>query len=413
MDTLTLTRTEADSAEKIQQAIDRAAARGGRVALPEIDLVLDRGLELRSGVELAGRGEKTVLRKGPGRVYPLTGYHNYGMRDVPVQDPAGLTKGMTVSVLDNLRRGFYETFARIEWIDGQWVGLDRGIEADYTADQSPRLTTAYPLIFGHGIRNAAVRDMVLDGRRQDQEAPMGGCRGAGVYFCQSRDVEVSGVTLSDYHGEGLGFQMCRDVRILRSRFVRNSGNGLHPGAGSTNCLFEDCESRYNDKCGFFFCVRATHITVSRCTFEANGIGVSIGTRDCRNRIESCRMTRNNGPGVLARPAARPVEVHSVEVIDCRIEDNCQSEGEGQVAVLSDAHDVIIEGNRIAGSAQRPGPGVFAAPTAARIWCSGNRFDGCSPDVQAAAAALAESRPQIVCGYGTAPPEAFRHLGAGQ
>ena len=85
-------------------------------------LSLGRGLELHSGVELVGQGEGTILRKGPGRVYPLSGYHNYGMCDVPLVSAAGLAVGMTVSVLDDERLGFYETFARISWIDGHWVG---------------------------------------------------------------------------------------------------------------------------------------------------------------------------------------------------------------------------------------------------------------------------------------------------
>ena len=91
---------ECTSAAAIQAAI-AAAAPGEVVQLPELDLTLDRGLEIPSGVELRGRGQHTVLRKGPSRVYPLTGYHNYGMRDVPLQSAAGLAVGMTVSVLDD------------------------------------------------------------------------------------------------------------------------------------------------------------------------------------------------------------------------------------------------------------------------------------------------------------------------
>ena len=34
-------------------------------------------------------------------------------------------------------------------------------------------------------------------------------------------------------GEGLGFQMCSHGPIRGCRFTRNTGNGFHPGAGST------------------------------------------------------------------------------------------------------------------------------------------------------------------------------------
>ena len=157
---------ECAAAASIQDAIDAVARTGGgRVILPALDLELDRGLELRSGTELVGQGERTVLRKASGRVYSLTGYHNYGMCDVPLVSTAGLAPGMTVSVYDRPRRGFYSTFVRLTWVEPGWVGLDHGIEADYAADQEPVLTTAFPLVFGHGIAAAAVRDLAIVGNK--------------------------------------------------------------------------------------------------------------------------------------------------------------------------------------------------------------------------------------------------------
>jgi len=411
MITRELSPSEASGAAAIQAAIDDMAATGGVLVLPEMDLTVDRGIELRSGVEIRGRGDKTVLRKGPGRVYPLTGYHNYGMCDAPVKSPAGLEVGMTVSIHDNLRRGFYETFARIAWLDGEWVGLDHGIEADYSADEEPRLTTAYPLIFGHGIEHAAVRDLCLDGRRDDQECAMGGCRGGAVYFAKSRDVAVANVALRDYHGEGIGFQMCRDVRIRSCRVAGCSGNGIHPGAGSTNCLIEDCASEDNEKSGFYFCVRANHITVSRCVFEANGNGVSMGTRDCRNVVDACRIAGNRGPGILVRKAPSPCDAHSCLIRNCAIEGNCAEEGEGQIEIAEGAHDLIFRLNRIASSPERKGPGLAIAPGARRVHLDENSFSNCAPSAQADEASLTGTPPDIECGYGTAPETAYRHLAA--
>ena len=408
MPTRELTRVEAGSAAAIQAVIDSLAGQGGRIVLPEMDITLDRGIELRSGVELAGRGERTVLRKGPGRVYPLTGYHNYGMADVPLQSTARLAVGMTVSVHDNVRKGFYETFARITWIDGNWVGLDHGIEADYAEQEAPRLTTAYPMIFGHRIRDAAVRDLTLDGRRQDQDEDMGGCRGSCVYLYQSRDVEVCGVRERDYLGEGLGFQMCRDIDIRNCRFTGNSGNGMHPGAGSTNARFEDCVSTDNGKSGFYFCVRANHITVRGCTLERNANGVSIGTRDCHNLIESCRIADNKGPGVLARFTPESCRVHSCIVRNCDLAGNTTEEGEGQIAVLSGAHDLLVSGNRVT-TPDRGTPAIYVEPGCRGVCCVGNEVHGPGAPVQAPPDSLTDQAPAVVCGHGTATGRDYRHL----
>jgi hypothetical protein len=397
---------EAASAAQIQAAIDEVAqGGGGRVVLPAMDLELDRGLALRSGIELCGQGPDTILRKGPGRIYPFSGYHNYGMCDAPLLSTEGLDVGMTVSLHDGRTHGgFYETFATITWIEGDWVGLDHGIEADYRAEDAPCLTTVYPLVFAHDARQIALRDMHLEGNRAAQEKGMGGCRGSAVYFARSRDIEVSNVSECDYHGEGLGFQMCRDVQIIDCRFDGNSGNGLHPGAGSTNACFAGCVADNNDKAGFFFCVRANHITVADCSFRGNRLGMSIGTRDCHNAISGCTLENNRGPGVLVRKSPRPVEVHSIRIERCRVSGNAAEEGRGQIELTSDAHDLVVRDCEIGGGAC----GIYVEETVGGVYLADNRID-CATSVQVDVASIAAVCPELEVGYGTADESIFLHL----
>ncbi len=401
-----LSQKQAGSAAAIQRALDELATTGGRLVLPEMDLELDRSLRLHSGVELVGQGPTTVLRKGPGRVYPLSGYHNYGMADVPLVDASGLEVGMTVSIHDNRTHGgFYETFATITWIEDNWVGLDHGIEADYSGSEQPCLTTVYPLVWGNYVRGAALRDLHLEGNRAANAKGMGGCRGAAVYFGNSRDLEITGVSERDYFGEGLGFQMCRDVRVLHCRFDENTGNGLHPGAGSTNALLEDCVGEGNGRSGFFFCVRANHITVRRGIFRGNQLGISIGTRDCYNLVEDCEVEANRGAGILVRQGSHPVEVHSCLIRRCRIEGNALQEGQGQVEIWGEAHDLIFADNRIGGGKA----GVWVHENARSIYLDNNHYHLCHPEVVAGPLGLRYSMPQFEHGYGTAGESAFRHL----
>ncbi|MCC7261125.1 MAG: right-handed parallel beta-helix repeat-containing protein [Candidatus Latescibacteria bacterium] len=401
-----LNSEDARSAAAIQCALDALAPTGGRLVLPELDLELDRGLRLHSGVELVGQGPKTVLRKGPGRVYPLSGYHNYGMADVPLIDAGGLEVGMTVSIHDNRTHGgFYETFATITWIEGNWVGLDHGIEADYSGSEQPCLTTVHPLVWGNHVRGAALRDLHLEGNRAGNAKGMGGCRGAAVYFGNSQDLEITGVTERDYFGEGLGFQMCRDVVVRHCRFDGNTGNGLHPGAGSTNALLEDCAGEGNGRSGFFFCVRANHITLRRGLFRRNQLGVSIGTRDCYNLVEDCEMVDNRGAGILVRQGPQPVEVHSCLIQRCRIEGNALQEGQAQVEIWGEAHDLILADNHIGGGKA----GIWVAENARSIFLENNHYSLVHPEVIAGPLGLSYQRPRFEHGYGTAGPTAFRHL----
>jgi parallel beta-helix repeat protein len=409
---ITLTPAQAASATLIQNAIDSLGDSGGRVILPEIDLILDRGIELRSNVELVGQGEQTILRKAPGRVYPLSGYHNYGMLDVPLMFTDGLEPGMTVAIRDDRHGGFFETFSRITWVDGTWVGLDTGLHSDYHADLNPVLLTSFPLVYGLGVENIAVRNLCLDGNRKEQPAGIGGCRGAAVYFIKSSHIEVSGVKEEGYEGEGLGFQMCKYVTICNCHFANNSGNGYHPGAGSTAVMFENCIATANDAAGFFFCVRANHITVKNCTFKENTrCGISVGTRDSYNLIDSCRIFDNAGPGILFRAASRPVEVRECRVTQCHITGNSSTSGWGQIDVLGDAHDLVFERNVISGLPDRLVAGIYLASSTEHIWLEGNQIQGCSPAVIGGERNLASAPVSIKCGLDAVEERYFRHLTA--
>ena len=406
-----LAQETAASAAGIQQAIDSLGRVGGRVVLPDVEIVLDRGLQMRSNVELVGQGQGTVLRHKQGRLYPVAGYHNYGMHDVPLQFTEGLEPGMTVTIRDNVHGGFFETFARITWVDGNWVGLDCGLHSDYVAEAEPILITSFPLIFGLGVENVVVRDLCLDGNRAEQPQGIGACRGAALFWIGSHHITVSNVQENRFAGEGLGFQMCSHVYIRQCRCAENAGNGFHPGAGSTAALFDDCVAERNDMAGFFFCVRANHITVRNSAFVQNAAsGVSVGTRDCHNRVEGCRMADNGGPGVLFRATARPVEVHSCSVSRCSIVGNARKTGRGQIEILGDVHDLVIKENRIVGLLGTERAGVYVARSAERVWLEDNRIEECFPTTVADAACLAAAEPTLECGLEAVRPADLRHLG---
>jgi hypothetical protein len=404
-----MTSGEAESAAVIQDAIDALGPAGGRVILPPGEIVLDRGIELPSHVTLEGQGASTVLRKAPGHIYPLTGYHNYGMRDVPLTTTEGLVPGMTVAIRDDQHGGFYETFARITWVEETWVGLDRGLHSDYRADMDPVLVTSYPLIFAIGAEDVAVRNLALDGNRDQQPAGIGACRGAALYALRTRGLTVTGVEERAFKGEGLGFQMCSDVHIADCRFADNTGNGYHPGAGSTGVRFDRCVAADNGAAGFFFCVRANHVTVRDSTFVANRVcGVSVGTRDSHNLLERCAMKDNDGPGLLFRETEEPVAMHDCRIAGCKISGNAGVSGHGQVDVLGEAHDLELVRNEIRGSVSSK-PGIFVSPSAHHVRISGNHITDCNPDVDALSASLEAGPLSLECGADSVRPHHTRHL----
>ena len=182
---------------------------------------------------------------------------------------------------------------------------------------------------------------------------------------------------------------------------------MHPGAGSTNVLFEGCGGTNNKRAGLFFCVRANHISVRQCDFKENGLGISIGTRDCHNLIEQCRIEHNDGPGLLLRSTPRPTEAHGIMVRDCLIRANASKEGRGQVELTGDAHELVFSGNQLDGSAATAG--IIVDTTVLGVYLVNNQFSACSTEIVAAESSLVERPPVINYGYGQADEIAFRHL----
>ena len=179
--------------------------------------------------------------------------------------------------------------------------------------------------------------------------------------------------------------------------------------------------------GFFFCVRATRITVTGCTLARNNTGVSIGTRDCYNHIDGCTVVNNQSAGVFVRPTPVPTEVHSILIEGCVISGNGKTSGgsdsghdDAQVVITSDAHDIVLVGNVIErGIAMAASIGLLSTENVTAVALQGNNFgdDLVADTAELGAAELVHSTsalpPAFECGY--AAPEAprdgvwFRHL----
>ncbi len=395
----------AENEEKInaaymQKIIDTLAkSGGGTLQLPAGDFMLDRGLRLYDSITIAGSAEGTILRKTPGKIYPLAGYHNYGMHDIPLLSTDGLETGMTVYITDDRTGGFHETIATITWVNDGWIGIDQGIRNDLSADANPCAITQYPLIWADGASNIKIKNLTIEGEKQSDPFELGSCRGGAIYFINCANAEVNKVTVNNFAGEGISFQMCRSVRILNSNFTNNRGNGLHPGAGSTDVLFDNCIADNNERYGFFFCVRANHVTVRNCKFRHNHVGMSLGARDCYNLIENCVIENNHEGGISTRPDPCPIEVHSCVIRNSRVADNgCNP----QIELLGPIHDIAIENCEITGS----NLAVYINAEAQHIYLKDNKYKG---EIIADTKSLINEMPEIKFGCESVEINDFRHL----
>jgi hypothetical protein len=285
----------------IQQAVDAAAAAGGgTVVVPSGVWEMRDALRLRSGVRVVGR-EGAVLRKAPSAESRIPAFLGYGHYEIIVEEPDKFPVGTGVHVFDSGAHGFYTTVATVIGREGDRLFINRMLNHDYHLRKDARAVSVFPLVEAAGACDAAVENLVLDGRADAQSMTLNGCRGGGVFLIGSRRVAVRGVEVRNYRGDAVSFQQCTDVLIATCHIHDNTGTGLHPGSGSVRYVMQDNRVHDNGGCGIYYCLRTTHSICRRNVFRANGReGISIGERDTDHLIEGNTVTGNAGEGVLWR-----------------------------------------------------------------------------------------------------------------
>jgi len=331
MTTVTVQPT-CESGRGIQDAIDRVAAAGGGVVQVPAGLYrLDNAVRLRSRVRLVGE-PGARLRKIPSVSSRIPDYLGYGHYEITVENPDRFQVGMGIHILDDLSMGFYTTVATIVGIDGERLFIDRMLNHDYGPGAHARAVTAFSLIEADRVEDAAIENLELDGNRDEETFALNGCRGAGLFIYQSRQVQVRQVEIHDYRGDAISFQQNLDIAVEGCHLHHNSGGGIHPGSGSVRYLLQNNRITENGGCGIFYCLRTTHSICQDNTLEGNGqTGISIGERDTDHLIRHNTIRRNGGPGIqFRRPTRRSGD--RVRLIGNRLEGNARSEGDAEIDI---------------------------------------------------------------------------------
>lgn len=404
--TITVGPREADftgtTNEALQAAVDHVAARGGgtvQVAAGVYEMA--DSLHLRSGVTVRGAGRETVLRKAASVVSPIVGYLGYGHYDVSLAEPDRFRVGMGVWISDERSMGFYDTVATLTWREGERFGLSRFLNHDYGEAQDGRVVSVYPVISGYHVEDAAVADLVIDGNREANER-LHGCRGGGVFLLGSRKVRLNRLCVECYHGDGISFQQCVDLRIEDGLLTGNAGAGLHPGSGSVGAVVRNVKIADNGADGIYYCLRAAYSLCEGCEVVRNGgPGISIGGRDTDHWIRGNTIHDNRGPGILFRAGSRYMGAHRN-----RIEGNTivANGGAAQVLVEDIAETVHLLHNRIAG----PGTALRIGAQCRDLVVFDNEIEG-AVEIPEGTATFAAPAKQLRVGPEHRPPAADRHL----
>lgn len=327
----------------LQAAVDYIAALGGgTVEIGEGEFVMGDSLHLRSHVTVRGVPGKTVLRKAKAASSLLAIDGDFGEEQVTLATPAGFEVGMGIAVWDDQAGGFHTTVARITGRTGNRLSLSFPLMADCMVHQKAGAATVFPVVSGRDIEDARVEGLTIDGNREEN-FPLNGCRGAGIYLYRGHGTVISGCMVRAYHGDGISFQQSNDVVVEKCISEGNADLGIHPGSGSQRPIVRGCIARQNGTDGLFLCWRVRHGLFEDNVLEGNHrFGVSIGHKDSDNLLRRNVVRSNDSSGFCFRNEAAGMAAHRNRLEENLIEDNG---GQG-IRIQGETRGLVFRGNRI-------------------------------------------------------------------
>lgn len=367
----------------IQAAIDYVSYLGGGTVniLPGV-YILRNSIFPKAGVTIIGSGENTILRKGPyvsTKIIRESDWYEYAIQ---VENPEGFSGGCGLSLsIDKRISGKKLLFFTVTEIKGNTLYLDKLIERDMWIEDNARASTAFSLIYGSEVNDVCIENLVLDGRREENEF-LNGNYAAGVFLISCNRWNFKNVIEHDFNGDGFSFQICDDIYFEDCSSLNNTTLGFHPGSGSQRPVFKRCRSNGNTQ-GFFWCWGVCDGIAEDCIASGNSrYGVNFGHRDTDNILRNCLIEKNGEIGILFRK--EPYEYRSGNrnlIENCIIRDNGKDEKGMGIDIQWKTRDITIRGCQLENTVNgNQTTGIRISAEAQAISLENNSFKGCKINV---------------------------------
>lgn len=367
----------------LQAAVDYIAGLGGGVVeIGPGEFLMRDSLHLRSLVTVRGTEGKTVLRKAKGAVSPLALDGDYGEEQITVENADGFTVGGGVAIWDRGANGFHTTVARITGRNGNTFSIDTPLNADCMVANQARAATVFPVVSGYQLEGARVENLVIEGGK-DENAPLNGCRGAGIFLYRGFGAVIENCVVRNYNGDGISFQQSNDVQVNRCLCEDNAGLGIHPGSGSQRPIVRECVARRNGEDGLFLCWRVRHGLFEKNLLENNGrFGISIGHKDSDNLLQHNQVRGNRQDGVFFRNETAGMAGHRNRLEHNLIENNGATAETAGIRVRGETRNLIFRNNTIrdtrAPEARQQTVGIRIEEQAGEVLLEGNQIEAKTP-----------------------------------
>ncbi len=382
---LTVGQTEGDlqgKDDKIIQAGIEYLHRvgGGTLRLLPGTYTLQNAIYLRPNITLQGAGTATILRKATSVVTPLVRDSDWFEYGVQVKSAKGFTPGggmMLCCKTGSTETPFQVLRATVTAIQGDTLLLDRLILTDSWMNRDATAATIFPILTADNVHDVVVKDLVLDGQRDQNEYINGNFAGA-VFIQQCNHWRFENVVARDYNGDGFSFQACDDILFQNCQALNNADLGFHPGSGSQRPVFRDCIARGNSL-GLYFCWSVCDGRVEKGTFSENDrYGISIGYRDTDNLIQGATIEQNGEAGILFRNEGTESRgAHRNQIDGCLVRDNGTRKPGIGIDIQGKTCDITIRNTKLESTAsERQIMGIRISREAERITLKDNALEGC-------------------------------------
>ncbi len=357
----------------IQGAIEVVARRGGgTVEILPGTYRLRNSVFLASGVRLTGHGAATVLMKEPSVSAALAEDSDWYDQEITLSGAEGFRVGDGICLRAPSAR--YVIKRTLVGQSGNRFRLDRALRDNvWVAEGKAVAETLYPLISGEGIESFVVEKLTLDGNRERNGVLDGNYAGC-VWLQDCRDGVLRELEARNYHGDGLSWQVCHDMRVERCVSRGHSGLGLHPGSGSQRSRIIGCRLEGNDQ-GIFFCWGVRGAVAEGNVILGNRVGISMGHRDTDNLVKGNEISGSHETGLLFRAEKDGAAAAHRNVIEGNQFYENGPEGGAAVTVAAPVQGVVLRGNQFRDNRGGNRRAVDVSDPGAWLEAAGNQLEG--------------------------------------
>lgn len=370
----------------VTSALLLAGSRGiNRVRILKGVYTCKNSIFLKSGIELSGEGNETILRRSPLVESPVTKSVDHYERIIRVKSPGLFPPGCGIRITGSCLSK-KKISARVTVIARN--GHDLLIDSPYLGEsfwleEGPvTASTLVPVICGANVNNLSIQNIQIDGNIQFESMDYAAATaGDGIGLKNCHQVNIGNIYSHHNSADGIGFEICNDVTVANC-LLENNNLPLHAGSGSLRMNVRN-NKIINNHFGFYFCWGIQQGVLEDNEMRGNSTyGISVGFHDSHNIIRRNRVIANKEVGVIFRDAHHPSQSPCDDRVDCNlIENNGPKNGALGIKICAEADDIRISGNKIRETRGGKGTtGIMIEKTVHNVRLERNRISGFEKDV---------------------------------